>query len=78
MAKTFLGQWVFLSTIRLGSNQQQFNVLLDTGSFLMYVAKVGSKDQIPIKHHYDPSKSSTAVNTGEPFEIRYGTGSCAG
>ena len=76
--KIFLDNRAYLCTLTLGSNQQQFNVLLDTGSFLMYVAKVGSKDQIPIKHHYDPSKSSTAVKTGQPFNIQYVTGACSG
>ena len=78
MANTFLWQSIFLCTIRLGSNNQRFDVLLDTGSFEMWVPKVGSKDKYQMKHKYDPSKSNTAHKTNQPFNIRYGTGACSG
>ena len=70
---------LFLAPIKVGSNNQPFTLLLDTGSPLLWVPKVGSQDSYPtITHHYNPSTSTTSKNTLSPFSIRYGTGSCSG
>ena len=60
------------------SNDQNFNVVLDTGSAALWVPKTGSNDSCKIDHHYDPSKSTTGSLTTETFEIRYGTGATKG
>ena len=78
MGKIYLSNKIYICTIGLGSKKQRFDLILDTGSYEMWVPKVGSKDQYKMKHHYDPSKSDTAVNTRQPFNIRYGTGACSG
>ena len=67
---------LFVAPIQIGG--QEFNVVLDTGSVNLWVAKIGSKDQANITNHYDPTKSSTSISTTETFEITYGTGSTKG
>ena len=69
---------LFLANIRIGSNKQQFNLILDTGSFIIWVAQKGSIDSIPIFNHFDPSASNTCRNTNIPFEQAYVTGKCSG
>ena len=69
---------LFLANIRIGSNKQQFNLILDTGSYIIWVAQKGSIDSIPINNHFDPSASNTCRNTNIPFEQSYVTGKCSG
>ena len=56
------------------------NLLLDTGSHLLWEAEEGCKQKgnIPIKNFYYPSKSTTKEKTSKTFSILYGTGSCQG
>ena len=56
---------LFLINIKIGSNNQEFNLVLDTGFDNLWVAKLGSKDKYKLKNHYDPTKSSTKYYTGE-------------
>ena len=51
---------------------------MDTGSPLIWVSVVGSSDAYPLIHHYDPRISTTSKNTLVPFNIKYGSGNCAG
>jgi hypothetical protein len=69
---------LFLASLTIGSNNQPFNLLLDTGSDIVWVAKKGSYDISPITHHYNPSSSTTSKFTGRAFEKKYGSGSCSG
>ena len=69
---------IFLANIKIGSNNQQFNLVLDTGSFVLWVPKIDSKDSAEINHHYDPSTSSTSKKLKSTFSIQYGSGSCKG
>ena len=70
----------FLLTIKvkIGSSNQEFNLILDTGSLITWVPAKNSSDVFPIEHHYDPYKSSTSKNISEKFTERYGSGSCEG
>ena len=69
---------LFIANVRIGSNKQEFNLVLDTGSFIMWVAQQGSYDVSQIVHHFNPSDSSTCIKTNIPFDQQYGTGSCSG
>ena len=69
---------LFIANIKIGSNKQEFNMVLDTGSYIMWVAQQGSYDISQIVHHFNPSASSTCKNSNIPFEQAYGTGSCRG
>lgn len=78
---TFINaNYLFLAHITIGSSNQPFNLLLDTGSHLLWVAEDGCKQtgSIPIKNFYYPSKSTTKQKTSQTFSILYGTGSCQG
>jgi hypothetical protein len=69
---------LFLGTVTIGSNSQKFNLVLDTGSSVAWVAKVGSIDKYEIVRHFNPSTSTTSVNTKISFTLTYGTGYCKG
>ena len=69
---------LFLANVRIGSNKQQFNLVLDTGSVIIWVAQRGSIDSVHINNHFDPSSSNTCRNTNIPFQQTYLTGECSG
>ena len=69
---------LFLANIKVGSNHQEFNLVLDTGSSILWVAKYGCTGENAITHFFNPSASSTSKSTGQSFEISYGTGYCKG
>jgi len=71
-------EFLFIINVKIGSNKQEFNLILDTGSYYTWVAKEGSKDAQTISHHFNPSSSNTCVKTIFSTEINYGTGSCNG
>ena len=73
---TRASNYLFLAPINLGG--QEFNVVLDTGSINLWVAKINSTDTGTITKKYDPSKSISSTITTETFEITYGTGSTKG
>lgn len=56
---------IYYAQMQIGSNKQPGNVYIDTGSSILWVPK----------NHYDPSKSTTAKDTGNPFKIAYLDGS---
>lgn len=76
----------YLGIISLGTPQQNFTIVLDTGSSNLWVIDVkcttqackGYPDSGFTKHQFDPSQSSTYVKNGQFFSIQYGSGSCYG
>ena len=69
---------LFLANIKIGSNSQPFNLVLDTGSYILWVPNKGSDDKHKIENHYNPSQSTTSSYTEQSFEQKYGTGYCSG
>ena len=69
---------LFVTNIKIGSNNQEFNLILDTGSDILWVPKLGSNDIYKLNHHYNPSDSETSNFTDLPFDKKYGTASCSG
>ena len=70
---------LFFASIKIGSNSQPFNLLLDTGSSVLWVTKIGCTDCSPqITRHYNPRSSTTCEGTDNSFSIRYGTGYVSG
>jgi len=68
---------LFLASIKVRNNDQPLNLVLDTGSPYLWVPQKDSNDKTKtISHHFEPTSSST--NTGTPFKMVYGTGSCSG
>ena len=71
--------FLYIATVKIGSNKQEMNFLLDTGSSITWVPKKGCVDTIKKAHYYDPDLSSTSRATNMPFQIKYGGGkSCNG
>ena len=66
---------IFLANVKVGSNQQNFNLLLDTGSTITWIAIKDSKDAFPLQNHFDPNASNTSRKTKDQFQINYGDGS---
>lgn len=65
--------------IKLGSNLQKFNVILDTASFILWIPEKNSDDlSLKIENHYDPEMSTTSNKTVSQFNIRYGSGYAEG
>lgn len=52
---------IYYTEMQIGSNQQSGSVWIDTGSSILWVPE----------NDYDPSKSTTAKDTGDPFKIEY-------
>lgn len=70
-----------IGTSRNGK-KQTVDLLIDTGSFEMWVNPTCSKSNVPefceVFGHYDPALSSTCQKLNGQFTIKYGSGSVAG
>ncbi|KAI6218665.1 Embryonic pepsinogen-like protein [Aphelenchoides fujianensis] len=69
----------------LGTPPQEFNVVFDNGSSILWVPRKGCRSSGPLakacrsgRGVYDPRRSRTAYPTNETFVMRYGTGSAEG
>lgn len=66
---------LFISQIKIGSDEQIFNLIFDTGSSILWIPGIGSEDKDgQIEHHYNPKTSSTSKKTNHGYKIRYGSG----
>lgn len=77
-------QVTYLFELDIGSPQQKVNVVLDTGSFELWVgptcSTASTKDQVASCQNagsYVPSKSNTAKDMGESTQLKYGKGAVA-
>lgn len=68
----------YYGAINLGSPEQTFDVIFDTGSSDLWVASVNCDDSCGRHAKYDSSKSSTYVKNGTEFYIMYGSGPVSG
>jgi hypothetical protein len=74
-----LNSLLFAAEIEIGSNNQKFNVVLDTGSQILWVPEINSNTSNKlIQNYYNPKQSKTSKKTEQAFEIYYGTGYCKG
>ncbi|KAI1173103.1 aspartic peptidase domain-containing protein [Nemania sp. FL0916] len=72
-----------IGTSKNGGKKQVVEVLIDTGSFELWVNPVCEKSNVPdfcqVFGHYDPALSSTSQKiTDVGFNIKYGSGEVAG
>lgn len=71
-------------TVSIGTsgNAQKVDVLLDTGSFELWVNPDCARSNVPSFcqsfGRYDPTLSSTALGLNQSFDIQYGSGSASG
>ena len=76
---TFLNKDIlFIAKIKIGSKSQIFNLLLDTGSSILWVGRNTCKGDNKIINKFNPSTSDSARMTGDTFSMKYGSGSCSG
>jgi hypothetical protein len=68
----------YYGEIALGSPEQKFNVIFDTGSSDLWVASSQCDDSCGRHAKYDSAKSSTYVANGTSFDIMYGSGPVSG
>eukprot|EP01125_Pyxidicula_operculata_P016699 TRINITY_DN577_c0_g1_i2.p2 TRINITY_DN577_c0_g1~~TRINITY_DN577_c0_g1_i2.p2 ORF type:complete len:374 (-),score=108.98 TRINITY_DN577_c0_g1_i2:3352-4473(-) len=69
----------YIGTVNIGTPQQNFDVVFDTGSSNLWVTGKSCTDQAcQGKHLYNSAASSTYVANGEALSIQYGTGSMDG
>lgn len=67
----------FLTNIEIGSNKQKLNLILDTTTDILWVARRSSEaDQI--NNFYRPSESETSRELREKFTLEYGSGTVSG
>jgi len=68
----------YYGTISLGTPDQDFEVIFDTGSSDLWVASAGCDSSCGRHAMYDSSQSSTYEEDGESFDIMYGSGPVSG
>ena len=68
----------YYGEINIGTPEQAFNVIFDTGSSDLWVASVNCLDTCGRHPKYDSSLSSTYVANGTDFHITYGSGPVSG
>lgn len=69
---------IFQAKIKIGSNSQPFNLLLDTGSYAIWVARYGCYGANNISNFFEPDSSITGVKINETFWFLYGSGATKG
>ena len=67
----------FLTNIEIGSNKQKLNLILDTTTDILWVARQQSNAG-QINNYYRPSGSDTSKDTREKFTLVYGSGTVSG
>ena len=66
---------LFAHEVKIGSDSQVFNVILDTGSSIIWIPGIGSEDKEgQIIHHYNPETSITSKKCDCSYKVRYGSG----
>jgi len=69
----------YYGPITIGSDDQKFTVIFDTGSSNLWVPSSECKSlTCLLKHRYDHSKSTTYTADGRPLVIQYGSGAIKG
>lgn len=62
----------------VGSHDEKFTFVYDTGSAWIWVSQVGCEGCPPTEGRFDPTTSDTYVDAGERKQLNYGLGSVTG
>eukprot|EP00604_Paraphysomonas_vestita_P002846 CAMPEP_0174818354 /NCGR_PEP_ID=MMETSP1107-20130205/1018_1 /TAXON_ID=36770 /ORGANISM="Paraphysomonas vestita, Strain GFlagA" /LENGTH=362 /DNA_ID=CAMNT_0016030085 /DNA_START=105 /DNA_END=1193 /DNA_ORIENTATION=+ len=68
----------YYGEISLGTPEQKFDVIFDTGSADLWVASSNCDSSCGRHNKYDSTKSSTFIANGTTFHIEYGSGPVSG
>ena len=68
----------YYGEVALGTPEQVFNVIFDTGSSDLWVASSKCDSSCGRHAKYDSSKSTTYIANGTSFDIMYGSGPVSG
>eukprot|EP01032_Pedospumella_encystans_P022733 gene22733-25751_t len=68
----------YYGQIALGTPNQKFNVIFDTGSSDLWVASSNCDSSCGRHAKYNSAKSSTYIANGTSFDITYGSGPVSG
>ena len=70
---SILENGLFAIEVKIGSNEQAFNLILDTGSFYFWIPENTTENVNIRKYHlFNPKFSSTAHKTNTTFTLFYG------
>ncbi|CCD64751.1 Aspartic protease 6 [Caenorhabditis elegans] len=72
------GDFEYLGNITIGTPDQGFIVVLDTGSSNLWIPGPTCKTNCKTKSKFDSTASSTFVKNGKSWTIQYGSGDAAG
>ncbi|CAI2353335.1 unnamed protein product [Caenorhabditis sp. 36 PRJEB53466] len=72
------GDFEYLGNITIGTPDQSFIVVLDTGSSNLWIPGPTCKTNCKTKSKFDSTASSTFVTNGQSWTIQYGSGDAAG
>ena len=77
---TLNDNFYFLTTVKIGSSEEKYNLILETGSNNLWVVQGRVRaNSMKVSRSYNPSTSTTSKNTNEPFQLNYGSaGSLSG
>ena len=70
-----LVDFLFAIEIKIGSNQQTFTLLIDTGSEITWVPGIASKGY---NNYFNPGSSTTSRRTSDTFNYGYSAGTISG
>ncbi|KAG0692280.1 aspartic peptidase domain-containing protein [Suillus ampliporus] len=69
---------LWYGSIEVGTPPKTFTVLFDTGSSDLFLPSIGCIETCDGHAQYDPSASSSAKDSGQPFMLQYGSGETEG
>uniref|UniRef100_A0A0K0D5E1 Peptidase A1 domain-containing protein n=1 Tax=Angiostrongylus cantonensis TaxID=6313 RepID=A0A0K0D5E1_ANGCA len=72
------GDHVYSANITIGTPAQQFAVVVDTGSALLWIPGKDCNASCGAGHKFKPESSSTFAGSGEKWAMEYGTGKSKG
>ena len=71
---TLNDNFYFLATVKIGSNEEKFNLILETGSNNLWVVQGRARTTgMRVSRSYNPSTSTTSKSTEETFQLNYGS-----
>jgi hypothetical protein len=71
-------QTVYQINLNIGSPSQSFQLMLDTGSFVTWVASIGSFGHLSNRTQYHPNESKYYVSANESKNITYAASEVSG